>query len=83
MEKESAYIIGIHKDTFRCGIPAKIIGVIFMTPNGNKQTYQTRLCYQICFDDDIFDEVPVSDIENGNYKIVSFTDIYTGKWKEK
>jgi hypothetical protein len=80
MEKESAYLIGIHKDSFRCGIPAKITGVCFMTPGVN---YKHRLVYEICFDDYVTDEVPLSDIENGNYKLVSFTDLYTGKWKEK
>ena len=83
MEKESAYLIGIHEALFRCGIPAKVTGVIFMTPNGNKKTYKTRLCYEICFDDGFIDQVPVIDIENGNYKLVSFTDLYTGKWKGK
>jgi len=73
MTRDKAYLIGTHKYSSKSGIPAEIIGVEFIKPEGD---LNVRLCYHIQWADMVEDWIPISD--NSNYKIVSFDDILQG-----
>lgn len=66
MEVDEAYLVGEHHHSFRCGEPAKIIGVRFVKP----LDAEWRFCYLIEFPDGVIDHAPVSDVEKGFYSIV-------------
>ena len=72
MTTDEAYYVGIHRHSFKAGIPARIIGVKFVSPNEGRKR---RLCYHVQWSDKTEDWVPVED--HGNYKIISFDDILT------
>jgi hypothetical protein len=69
MTIEDAYFVGIHRYMFRCGIPAKIIGVSIIT----HENTAPKLCYHVEYSDDVTDWKAIAD--TGNYKIISFKDI--------
>jgi hypothetical protein len=69
---DDAYYVGIHRNSFQAGIPAKIVGMKFITPEYNEK----RLCYHIKFSDGSEDWAPVKDKDH--YKIISFEDILYG-----
>jgi len=69
---EKAYIIGVHKDTFRPGEPAIIKNVKYTTPVNLKR----RLGYEVEYMDGFMDYIAVSEVENGNNKIVSISGIH-------
>lgn len=73
MPESTAYLVGIHHYSFRAGIPARIVGVAFGTPEGCRR----RLCYKIKFRDGRVDSVPVSDHQN--FRIISGDDVRRGR----
>ncbi len=77
---EDAYLVGIHRYSYRAGEPAKIIGMIMHTP------FQTvykdeisilRPCYHIIFPDGVEEYIPVADFLN--FAIISETDVEKNK----
>ncbi len=80
MESQKAYIVGIHHACPRVGVPGEIIGVKFVKPN---EGLYERLCYVVMWHDFIEDEIPVSDIENGSYIVITFDDVLSGRFKIK
>ena len=70
MKREEAYIIGIHRYAFRYGIPARIIGIEFVTPEGLDE----RLAYHTRYSDGAEDWVPVGD---SSFRVITFQDIIT------
>lgn len=72
MTQVKAYLVGIHRYSFRSGTPAEIVGVEIVIPDKGKP----RVCYHVLYDDKTEDWVSVED--NTNYKIISFEDILTG-----
>jgi hypothetical protein len=73
MKTESAYLVGIHRHSFRAGIPAKIIDVSFVTP----EQLSPRVCYHVEYDDGKHDYIPICDIHH--YEIISASDKKEGK----
>jgi hypothetical protein len=69
MTRDKAYLVGVHRYSFRSGKPAEIIGVEMVTPENEKP----RLCYHIMWSDKVEDWIAVED--SVNYKIVTFEDI--------
>lgn len=65
---EKAFLIGTHRDSFRRGEPAEIVGCRFVQPN----KLASRLCYQVRFRDGFEDDVAVEDA--ANFEIVSETE---------
>jgi hypothetical protein len=72
---EDAYLVGIHRYSYRSGEPAKIIGVVMYTPgsSGDSDDYIERPCYHIIFPDGVEEYTPVSDLLN--YAIISEDDV--------
>ena len=70
---EKAYIVGIHRYSFRCGKPAEIIGVKIVTPCEGDTP---RTCYHVMYEDGVDDYVPITFDES--YTIISFSDIVDG-----
>ncbi len=72
---EDAYIVGIHRYTYRAGEPAKIIGAVMYTPGstGDSDDYVARPCYHIIFPDGVEEYAPVSDLLH--YAIISEDDV--------
>lgn len=75
MEREEVYLIDLSGVGFRCGKPAKIIGVEMCTPKGLKP----RLCYHLQWSDKVEDFKPVGEV---TYKIVTFTELLAGDYKQ-
>ena len=73
MEREKVYLIDNSGNGFRCGIPAEIIGVEMVTPEGLKP----RLCYHLKWSDFVEDWKPVHE---GSYKVLTFTELLL--WKQ-
>ena len=73
MTEDKAYFVGVHKFSHKSGVPAEILGIIWVTPDG----LEPRLCYHIQWADRCEDWVPISD--TANYKVISFSDILAGK----
>lgn len=69
---DEAYLVGVHRYSFKSGKPAKIVGVEFVTPEKG----EPRLCYHVVWADKTEDWIPVKD--NSNYKIISFEQILAG-----
>jgi len=72
MTRDKAYLVGVHRYSFKSGKPAEIIGVEMVTPENGKP----RLCYHIMWSDKVEDWIAVED--SANYKIISFEDILAG-----
>jgi len=71
---EDVYYVGTHRDGFRPGIPAKVIGVKFgAKPNTEREV---RLCYHVKYQDNVEDMCVVSD--DTHYKLVQFKDVLDG-----
>lgn len=72
---EDAYLVGIHRYSYRAGEPAKIIGVVMYTPGstGDDDDYVERPCYHSVFFDGVENYVAVSDLMN--FAIISETDV--------
>ena len=76
MKREEIYLIDLSGSGFRCGYPAKIIGVEMCTP----KDLEPRLCYHLKFADNIEDWKP---IDEKSYKIVTFTELLNGDYTQK
>ena len=77
---EDAYLVGIHRYSYRAGEPAKIIGVTMYTPFQTVHKDEIsipRPCYHIIFPDGIEEYIPVSDFLN--FAIISETDVEKNK----
>ena len=72
MEREIVYLIDNSGHGFRCGIPAEIIGVEMITPNG----LLPRLCYHLKWSDGVEDFKPMN---KDSYKILTFTELLKNK----
>lgn len=72
MTRDKAYLVGVHRYSFKSGKPAEIIGVEMVTPENG----ESRLCYHIMWSDKTEDWIAVGD--STNYKIISFEDILAG-----
>lgn len=72
MTTEDVYFVGIHRYTFRCGMPAKIIGLSIIT----HENTAPKLCYHVEWSDGVTDWKAMAD--TGNYKIINFKDILAG-----
>lgn len=72
MTRDKAYLVGIHRYSFRSGEPAEIIGVEIITPDDK---LEPRLCYHVMWRDKVEDFIAV---DGGHFKIISFTDILSG-----
>jgi len=72
MTLDEAYLVGVHRYSFKSGKPAKIVGVDFVTPENGKP----RLCYHIMWADKTEDWVAIED--SSNYKIISFEQVLAG-----
>lgn len=57
---EKAFLVGTHRHSFRSGVPAEIVGVMWVQPDG----LSLRLCYAIRFADGHEDHVPMADAAN-------------------
>lgn len=68
MKREKIYLIDNSGNGFRCGVPAEIIGVEMITPEGLKP----RLCYHLRWSDSVEDFKP---IKEDTYTIITFTDL--------
>jgi len=55
MKIKDAYYVGTHPYNYRCGEPAKIIGMAMVTPEGLPE----RPCYVVMWDDGIVDYKPI------------------------
>jgi hypothetical protein len=71
IEWEDAFIVGIHRYSYRAGEPAKIIGVVMFTPNTDDPV--PRPCYHSIFPDGVEEYTPVSDFLL--YDIISEDDV--------
>lgn len=69
---DKAYLVGIHRYSFRAGEPAEIKGVVMSCSKDSK----FRPCYKIEFADGTEDLVAICDEKN--YKIIGFKDILSG-----
>ncbi len=69
MKREKAFFVGTNKNSHRCGEPAEIIGVCFITPDG----LDRRLCYHVRWIDGTEDFMP--EYDSINYKIIKASDI--------
>lgn len=76
MGPQEAYLVGIHRASFRAGKPAKIIGVKIVTPTG----CPARPCFEIEFQDGRRDFTAVSEMVH--YKIISANDVLAGRIPE-
>ena len=74
MEREEVYLIDLSGAGFRCGKPAKIIGVEMCTPKG----LEPRLCYHLQWSDKVEDFKPLGEV---TYKIVTFAELLAGDYK--
>lgn len=67
MRQQKVFLVGINKNTYRCGEKAEIIGLRMVTPEGNKPT----LGYLLLFDNGKTNFAPCSGVEIGHYEIVT------------
>ena len=72
MTRDKAYLVGIHRYSFKSGKPAEIVGVELVTHENEKP----KLCYHIMWTDTVEDWIAVED--SSNYKIIGFEDILAG-----
>lgn len=73
MIRDKAYYVGIHRYSFKTGVPAEIIGVEIVKPEPD---LEPRLCYHIRWSDMTEDWIPVED--SHGFEIISFQDILNG-----
>lgn len=65
LKPEKAFIIGTHRNSFRSGEPAEVLGLSFVTPPGD----YPRPCYHIRFADGKEDYTAVLDVSN--YELIT------------
>lgn len=72
---EDAYLVGIHRHSYRAGEPAIIIGVVMYAPGsaGDDDNYVERPCYHSIFPDGMENYVAVGDFRH--FSIISETDV--------
>ncbi len=72
---EDAYLVGIHRYSYRAGEPAKIIDVVMYAPGsvGDSDDYAERPCYHSVFPDGVENYVAVGDFLH--FAIISETDV--------
>ncbi len=70
LKRRVAYLVNVHRHSFRPGEPAKIVGVFIVTPPG---TNIPRPCFRVRFRDGKVDYVPVSG--TANFRIISEEDL--------
>lgn len=73
MTHEKVFLVGIHRNSFRAGEPAEIIGLKMCQPS---EMAEPRLCYEVEFGDGVIDYVPLSD--NLNFDIISWNNLING-----
>lgn len=78
MKIEKIYLVGVNKNAFRAGEQSLIIGVKMITLY--KQGIvdipeEPRICYHVQFEDMTEDYVPKSEVDNGNYEIITLNEI--------
>ncbi len=66
MKLEKLHIIGKHRYSFRKGEKALVVEVKMLYPDN----LPPRPCFVSIFDDGKIDYVPVSEVSNGNYKLI-------------
>ena len=76
MKRDKAYLVGIHRYSFKSGVPGEIIGVEIVKPDDK---LEPRLCYHVRWHDQVEDWIAV---DGGHFKIISFTDILNGNIPE-
>ena len=69
---DKAYLVGIHRYSFRAGEPAEILSVSMVANSEG----EFRPCYHIQFSDGETDYTCIEDYKN--YKIIGFKDILAG-----
>lgn len=84
MKAEKLYLIGIHMHSFRVGAPAEIVGVKMCTPTAPTFPFGSvpvpllaRACYHIRFDDGKEDYVPIKEVDDGRYELMTLKEILT------
>ena len=68
IEAEHAYLVGIHRYSFRAGEPAKILGVVIA---------HLRSYFLVRFPDGVRDLVAIGD--HWNYSVISESDVLAGR----
>jgi len=61
------FLVGKHPYSYRKGEKALILGVKMVTP----EEAEPRVCFEIKFEDGAVDLVPLSEVEKGNFEIMS------------
>jgi len=75
---QKAYLVGVHRYSFRAGEVAEIIGLRFAKPKG----YDWRLAYEVEYFDGKKDFVSLEDVQSGNVVIISDLELSDGKIPE-
>lgn len=76
---KDVYIVGMVRHSFRRAIPAKIVGLKYVDPL-NEGAY--RLCYEVQYDDQRKDLIPLRSVEAEDYKLFTFDEIMDRKHLE-
>lgn len=79
MKIDRVYYVGIHRYSYRAGIPGEIVGVAMVNPRVNGG-FSPKPCFYIKWSDGMEDYAPICD--DKTYKIISFQDILDGKIPE-
>jgi len=75
---QKAYLVGVHRHSYRAGEVAEIIAVKWAKPTG----HDWRLVYEVQFFDGDTDLIPYLDVEGGNAVIISDLELSQGKIPE-
>ena len=73
IEAEHAYLVGIHRYSFRAGEPAKILGVVI----AHLKDSFPRSYFLVRFPDGVRDLVAIGD--HWNYSVISESDVLAGR----
>lgn len=83
MITEKAYIVGVGLNNFRTGTPAEIIGVQIVKPGSSNVVLPFRPCYHAEWSDGVRDYIPISSVERGDHKIITFAEVINKSWETK
>lgn len=79
MVVQEIYLVGINRCCFRAGEPARVVGVKAITQTNNIVTVNLSqepvISYHIRFEDGQEDYVAKSDVEDGNWKFVTLSNL--------
>jgi hypothetical protein len=71
MKKYNLYLKPIHVDAYRHKVKGyEVVGIITGLFNIKPDNYDFRICYEVTYLDGFVDYIPVSEVENGIYKII-------------